>query len=80
MYLTYIEFNINCTETHQKSAGEKIRYLTDKLMSLRKQEVLKLQNNPKLFIGDVTTVNLTMLKVKYKLIFLYYFYNNFPLG
>lgn len=67
-----VEFNIECTETHQKSAGEKISYLTDKLMNLRKQEVLKLQNNPKLLIGDVTTVNLTMLKVKFTEFFNFY--------
>lgn len=60
-----IEFNINCTETRQKSAGEKMTYVMDKLMSIRKQEVIKLQENPNLVIGDVTTVNLTMLKVRF---------------
>lgn len=31
------------------------------MMDFREQEVRKLDNNPDLTIGDVTTVNLTML-------------------
>lgn len=31
-------------------------------MDYRQQEVLKLENNPELAIGDVTTVNLTVIK------------------
>ncbi|KAK4875016.1 hypothetical protein RN001_011438 [Aquatica leii] len=42
--------------------GEKIRYLIDKFSDFRAQEKHKLDTNPNLTIGDVTTVNLTMLK------------------
>ncbi|XP_055684952.1 aminoacylase-1-like [Lutzomyia longipalpis] len=46
---------------HKNTAGEKVRYLIDKLMDLRKYEVKRLENNPELLIGDVTTVNLTKI-------------------
>lgn len=46
----------------KKTAGEKLHYIIDKLMHFRKGEEAKLENNPELTIGDVTTVNLTMLK------------------
>lgn len=36
--------------------------MIDKLMRFRKQESQKLKDNSKLNVGDVTTVNLTMLK------------------
>lgn len=47
---------------HKNTAGEKLRYLIDKLMDLREHEVKRLENNPELNIGDVTTVNLTIVK------------------
>lgn len=47
---------------HRNTAGEKVRYLIDKLMDMRAIEVQKLENNPEKTIGDVTTVNLTILK------------------
>ena len=46
---------------HKGTAGEKLRYMIDKFMDIRKHEENKLENNPELYIGDVTTVNLTML-------------------
>lgn len=42
--------------------GEKIYYMLDKMMQLRQREAQKLKDNPKLTQGDITTVNLTMLK------------------
>lgn len=45
----------------KNTPGEKIHYIIDKFMNLRKMESAKLENNPDLTIGDVTTVNLTML-------------------
>ena len=47
---------------HKNTAGEKIRLIIDRMMDFREQEVRKLENNPELSIGDVTTVNLTIIK------------------
>lgn len=47
---------------HENTAGEKIRHIIDRFMDYRAQEVLKLKNNPEFTVGDVTTVNLTILK------------------
>ncbi|KAM3964074.1 aminoacylase-1 isoform 1-T2 [Aphomia sociella] len=44
------------------TAGEKIRYIIDKFMDLREEQKKILDTNPKLTIGDVTTINLTQLK------------------
>ncbi|XP_045449959.1 aminoacylase-1-like [Melitaea cinxia] len=43
------------------NCGEKIRYIIDKFMDLRQESKKKLESNPELTIGDVTSVNLTML-------------------
>lgn len=45
----------------KNTPGEKIHYLIDKFMNMRKIESAKLENNPELDLGEVTTVNLTML-------------------
>lgn len=47
---------------HKNTAGEKLRYIIDKFMDFREHEVRRLENNPELNIGDVTTVNLTIVK------------------
>ncbi|KAL0880388.1 hypothetical protein ABMA27_002825 [Loxostege sticticalis] len=41
--------------------GEKIRYIIDKFMDLRGESKKKLEDDPNLTIGDVTSVNLTKL-------------------
>ncbi|XP_055303614.1 aminoacylase-1-like [Sitodiplosis mosellana] len=46
----------------KNTPGEKIHYLVDKLMSFRKVEAAKLENNANVDLGDVTTVNMTLLK------------------
>lgn len=46
----------------KNTPGEKIYYIVDKLMSFRQAESAKLENNPELDLGDVTTVNMTLLK------------------
>ncbi|KAJ2949818.1 hypothetical protein O0L34_g11133 [Tuta absoluta] len=43
------------------TAGEKLRYIIDKFMDLREQQKKILESNPKLSIGDVTTINLTQI-------------------
>lgn len=42
--------------------GEKLHYIIDKFMKFRNGEINKLENNPELALGDVTSVNLTMIK------------------
>jgi hypothetical protein len=44
-------------------AGEKVRIIIDHFMDFREQEKKKLDSNSCLTFGDVTTVNLTVLKV-----------------
>ncbi|XP_037892485.1 aminoacylase-1-like [Glossina fuscipes] len=61
-----IHFKINGNAGHgslllNNTAGEKLHYLLDKMMAFRKAEALRLQLNPQLNIGDVTTVNLTRI-------------------
>lgn len=47
---------------HKETAGEKVRLIIDRMMDFREQEVRKLENNPDLTVGDVTTINLTIIK------------------
>lgn len=46
---------------HENTAGEKLRHILDHMMDFRDEQVKKLKNNPELSIGDVTSVNLTIL-------------------
>lgn len=46
----------------KNTPGEKIHYIVDKFMNYRKNEAAKLENNPELSLGDVTTVNMTILE------------------
>lgn len=46
---------------HKNTTGQKLRYIIDKFMDMRAAEEKKLENNPNFTIGDVTTVNLTMV-------------------
>ncbi|CAG9578644.1 unnamed protein product [Danaus chrysippus] len=43
------------------TAGEKMRYIINKFMDLRDEQKKILESNPKLTIGDVTTINLTQV-------------------
>lgn len=45
-----------------ETAGEKMRRVIDAFMDYRAKEKLKLDSNPQLTIGDVTTINLTRVK------------------
>lgn len=47
---------------HENTAGEKLRHILDRMMDYRTEQAEKLRNNPALSIGDVTTVNLTIIK------------------
>lgn len=44
------------------TAGEKIRVIIDRFMDFRAKEKAKLED-PKIQLGDITTINLTLLKV-----------------
>lgn len=62
----HVLFHISGTPGHgslllKGTAGEKARYIIDKLMDMRAREVKKMEDNPELTIGDVTTVNITMM-------------------
>lgn len=68
MLFADVMFHISGTPGHgslllKNTAGQKARYIIDKLMDMREQEVMKLENNPEFTIGDVTTVNVTMMTV-----------------
>ncbi|XP_013187319.1 aminoacylase-1 [Amyelois transitella] len=43
------------------TAGEKLRFIIDKFMDLREEQKKILESDPKLTIGDVTTINLTQI-------------------
>lgn len=47
---------------HERTAGEKIRHIIDRCMDYRSGQVELLKKNPELSVGDVTTVNLTILQ------------------
>lgn len=62
----HIIFKINGTPGHgslllKNTAGEKLRKLLDRFFDYRAGQVAKLNENSDLTIGDVTTVNVTML-------------------
>lgn len=46
----------------ENSPGEKVQYMLNKFMELRKSESKKLKDNPELKLGDVSAINLTMIK------------------
>lgn len=61
-----VDFVCNGTTGHgslllKNTAGEKMRYILDRMMDYRAEQSQKLENNPEFSIGDVTTVNLTIL-------------------
>ncbi|EDV49624.1 uncharacterized protein Dere_GG17282 [Drosophila erecta] len=43
------------------TAGEKLSYITNKMMEFRASQERRLKDNPELQIGDVTTINLTIV-------------------
>ncbi|XP_044734617.1 aminoacylase-1-like [Chrysoperla carnea] len=43
------------------TAGEKLHYIIDKFMTFRAKQKARLESDPKLSIGDVTSINLTRL-------------------
>lgn len=45
----------------KNTAAAKMQYILVKMMAFRSAEEAKLENNPKLELGDVTTVNLTKI-------------------
>lgn len=45
----------------KNTAGEKVRNLLDRFIDYRNTQVKRLDEHPELTIGDVTTVNITML-------------------
>lgn len=67
MVIAEVTFNCTGTAGHgslllKNTCGEKINYILNKMTEFRSSEAKKLEDNPDLTIGDVTTVNLTMIK------------------
>jgi aminoacylase len=52
------------------TAGEKVEIIINKFMDLRRREKKKLESNKNLTVGDVTSVNLTQIKVSARFILL----------
>lgn len=62
-----MQFDCSGTPGHgslliRNTAGEKVNYIINKFMEFREHELKRLENNPEFSIGDVTTVNLTILR------------------
>ncbi|KAG4068365.1 hypothetical protein HA402_007885 [Bradysia odoriphaga] len=62
-----VTFICNGTAGHgslllKNTSGEKVNYILNKMTEFRSREAKKLDENPDLTIGDVTTVNLTMIE------------------
>lgn len=53
----------------ENTAGEKVNYMLNKFYQFREKETQKLKDNPNLTIGDVTTVNLTIINVSCEILF-----------
>ena len=45
----------------KNTAGEKVRNLLDRFIDYRNSQVKRFKDHPELFIGDVTSVNITMM-------------------
>ncbi|KAI5754979.1 hypothetical protein M8J77_013102 [Diaphorina citri] len=65
---TIWQMKIHCPGTpghgsllHENTAAEKVNYIMNKFLALREEEKNKLKANKNLTIGDVTTINITML-------------------
>lgn len=46
----------------ENTAGPKAQHILNRMLEWRQTQVELLENNPELTIGDVTTINLTILK------------------
>lgn len=47
---------------HKNTVGEKLNYILNKLFDFRQREIDRLDKDPSLLLGDVTTINLTIIK------------------
>lgn len=45
----------------KNTAGEKVRNLLDRFIDYRNTQVKRLEDNPELQVGDVTTINVTII-------------------
>lgn len=68
--LFFLDLHIHCSGQPghgslllENTAGEKVNYILQKFHEFREGEKKKLRDNPKLTIGDVTTVNVTQIHV-----------------
>lgn len=66
MHILEVTFNCTGTAGHgslllKNTAGEKVNYILNKMTEFRSNEAKVLDSNPDFTIGDVTTINLTMI-------------------
>lgn len=47
---------------HENTAAEKFHYVVSKFLEFRSKEAKRLADNPTMFMGDVTSVNLTKIQ------------------
>lgn len=47
---------------HKNTCGEKVAFVLNKFLAFRETQVQRLETDPTLSIGDVTTINLTMIE------------------
>ncbi len=55
----------------EDNAGDKLRYVIDCFLDYRRAEKERLDANPHFTLGDVTTVNLTQVQVRFLSFFLF---------
>lgn len=55
------EIGVEITCSESKSSGEQIAFMIKKFMEFRDEEIKKMENDSNLELGDVTTVNMTIL-------------------
>jgi aminoacylase len=48
---------------HENTAAEKIQQVINRMLEVRTKEKKRLESNPDLGLGDVTTINLTKMEV-----------------
>ena len=53
---------MSCYRFLENTAAEKAQKVINKLLEFREQEKQRLASNPDLTLGDVTTVNLTLMQ------------------
>jgi len=67
--MTEVQFTARGNTGHalrfiENTAAEKLQFVINRLLEVRTNEKARLESNPNLSMGDVTSVNMTMIQVK----------------